>query len=116
MSMTPDQEHSWASLAHMAALVGLLVPFGGLLAPYLVLRLKGPQSAFVAAQAREALNFNITAVLAGLLCLALTWVLIGGLLLVALVLYWIIMTLVATVQAGEGHEYRYPITLRLVKP
>lgn len=113
--MNSDQERSWGSLSHMSALVGLLIPFCNLLLPYLVLRLKGPQSAFVAAQARESLNFNITVVLAALVCLALTWLLIGTLLMVILVFYWIVMTLIATLKAGEGHEYRYPVSLRLIK-
>ena len=115
--MTTDQERTWGSLAHMSALVGLLLPFlfANVVAPLLVLRLRGPQSDFVARHAREALNFNITIALAALVCLLLTWVLIGGLLLAVLVLYWIVMTLIATLKAGEGHEYRYPVTLRLVK-
>ena len=36
-------------------------------------------------------------------------------LLIALGLYWLVMTIVAGIKANEGLMYRYPFTLRLVK-
>ncbi len=73
------------------------------------------QSDFVAAQAKEALNFNISVALAAIVCLVLWLVFIGILLGVALFITWLVMTLIAAIKASEGVAYRYPISLRLVK-
>jgi uncharacterized protein len=79
-----------------------------------VWRVRREHSEFVGDQAREALNFNITVVLAALICYVLAWVLIGILLFVVLCVAWLIMTIVAALKASEGVRYRYPIALRLV--
>ncbi|HEX9248284.1 MAG TPA: DUF4870 domain-containing protein, partial [Gemmatimonadaceae bacterium] len=68
-----------------------------------------------AAQAKEALNFNISVALAAIVCLVLWLVFIGILLGVALFITWLVMTLIAAIKASEGVAYRYPISLRLVK-
>jgi uncharacterized protein len=115
MNAVTDDDRTWGSLAHLSALCGLLVPFGSLLGPLIMWRTRGQRTPFVGDQALEALNFNISIALGFLACLALVWLFIGILMLIALVLYWIIMTVVATIRAGEGLTYRYPATLRLIK-
>jgi uncharacterized Tic20 family protein len=77
--------------------------------------IKRDQSAFIADQAKEALNFNISVVLAGSVCAILVFVFIGILLGVALFIYWLAMTIIAGIKASEGVQYRYPVALRLVK-
>jgi uncharacterized protein len=110
-----DQDRSWGMLAHLAALAGIIFPMlGGILGPLIVWLAKRDRSAFVNDQGREALNFNISVALAGLVCVALTWVFIGLLLGGLLYVYWLVMTIVAGIKAGEGVAYRYPVTLRLV--
>jgi uncharacterized Tic20 family protein len=69
----------------------------------------------VAAQAKEALNFNISVVLGWIVCGLLMFVFIGILLGVALGIAWLVMTIIAAIKASEGIDYRYPISLRLVK-
>ena len=73
------------------------------------------QSGFVAEHAREALNFNITVVLAAIVCMALMVVFVGFILGTALFIGWLVLTLIAAIRASEGERYRYPLTLRLVK-
>jgi uncharacterized protein len=103
-------------LAHLAALVGLVFPMiGNVLGPLFVSIARGDQSPFVAAHAKEALNFNITVTLAAVVCALLMLVFIGFLLLSALFITWLVMTLVAAIRASEGGVYHYPFSLRLVK-
>ena len=114
-SPTQD-ERTWAMLAHLAAFAGLPLPLiGNILGPWLVWLGKRHQSPFVAQQARESLNFNISVTLACLVCGLLVFVFIGILLAVALFVYWIAMTILAGIKAGEGVPYRYPFALRFVK-
>ena len=35
--------------------------------------------------------------------------------LIALVIAEIVLTIIASIQAGEGRPYRYPMTIRLIK-
>ena len=111
-----ENERTWGMLAHLSALVGLVFPLvGNILGPLLVWLTKRDQSAFVAAHAKEALKFNITVTLAGVVCGFLALIFIGFLLGTALFIAWLVMTLVAAIRASEGVPYHYPLSLRLVK-
>jgi uncharacterized protein len=114
VSTTAD-ERTWGMLAHLSAFSGFLVPLGGVIGPLVVWLIKRDQSAFVADQGKEALNFNISVLLAAIVCGVLVLVFIGILLGVALFIFWLTMTIIAGIKASEGVLYRYPVTLRLVK-
>ena len=110
-----ENERTWGMLAHLSALVGLLIPLiGNVLGPLVVTIARSDQSAFVAAHAKEALNFNISVTLAALICTLLMLVFVGFLLGSALFIAWLVMTLIAAIKASEGAAYRYPFSLRLV--
>jgi len=70
---------------------------------------------FAADQGKEALNFNITMLIAAFVCFLLTFVLIGFVLLPLLGLGWLIFTILAAIKANNGEAYRYPFALRLIK-
>ena len=76
--------------------------------------LKRDNNAYIAEQAREALNFQITLLIA----YAISGVLM--ILLIGFVLGWlvwlgnIILSVIAAVKASKGEPYRYPMTLRLI--
>lgn len=115
-SAPSESERTWGMLAHLAALAGLVLPLAGnVLGPLLVWVTKKDESAYVGEQAREALNFNITVTLAGFACGLLSLIYIGFLLGTALFIAWLVMTLVAAIRASEGIQYRYPLSLRLIK-
>ncbi len=111
-----ESERTWGMLAHLSALVGVVVPlFGCVLGPLLVWLGRRDQSSFVEGQAKEALNFNISVFLALVVCSLLMLVFIGFILGAALFIAWLVMTLIAAIKASEGIAYRYPFSLRLVK-
>jgi uncharacterized protein len=107
-------ERTWAMLAHLSALLGMIVPFGNVIAPFLIWRARRDQSAFVGEHAKEALNFNLSVLLGVVVCYVLTWLQVGLLLLAVLVLVWFALTLRAAIRASEGFAYRYPLALRFV--
>ena len=111
-----ENERTWGMLAHLSALVGVVVPlFGCVLGPLVVWLGRRDQSSFVEGQAKEALNFNISVFLALIVCSFLMLVFIGFILGAALFIAWLVMTLIAAIKASEGIPYRYPFSLRLVK-
>jgi uncharacterized protein len=113
---TPSEnERTWGMLAHLSALAGLVFPMvGNILGPLFVFLARGDRSAFVAAHAKEALNFNITVTLAAVVSALLMLVFVGFLLLCALFIAWLVMTLMAAIRASEGAAYRYPFALRFL--
>jgi uncharacterized Tic20 family protein len=111
---TPD-ERTWGMVAHLSALAGFILPFGNILGPLVVYLVKREASAFVAVEAKEALNFNITLAIGGIVCLVLFLLSIGILFAALLALFWLVMIIIAALKAAEGVAYRYPFALRLVK-
>lgn len=108
------EQRQWAFFAHLSALAGLVIPFGNLIAPLIIWQIKKDEMPFVADQAKEALNFQITVTIAVIVCFVLFIVLIGMLLLPLVGIAALIMTIIGAVKANNGETYRYPFTLRLV--
>ena len=124
---TSKEERNWAMWAHLCGLLWLFgtgslifFPFGSLalftvLGPLIIWKTKGETMPFAAAQAKEALNFQITVLLAGIVCCMLIFVLIGFMLLWVLGLLNLIFVIIAAITVNEGKPYRYPLALRLVR-
>lgn len=121
-----QEERQWAMFAHLSALAGgvLTSPIGGwgfFLGPLVIWLMKKETMPFVADQAKESLNFNITVSAIFLILLILTIVTlgIGALLTVPIMLVVgigaLVLIIMAAIKANEGVTYRYPLTLRLVK-
>ena len=102
-----------AVLAHLSAfvtLIGIPSPLGPLVA-WLVWR---DQDEFAADQAKEALNFNLSFLLYGLVAAVSLIVLVGLVLLPAVLIGWFVLTIAASVAASRGERYRYPATIRFI--
>jgi uncharacterized protein len=122
-----SDERNWAMAAHLCGLLWLVggtgfifIPFGGLvlftmLGPLIIWRTKGQTMPFVAEQAKESLNFQITMFLLALVIAPLMLILIGFALLSILGLINLILVIIAAIQVSDGKPYRYPFCLRLVK-
>jgi uncharacterized protein len=114
------QSRQWAMFAHLSALAGLVIGLN-FLGPLIIYLVKKDEDPYVAANAREALNFNLSVFLyllgGGIAAVILTLVLIGILLfpvLFAIAIAWIVLTIIAGIKANGGESYRYPFTIRFV--
>jgi|SRR5689334_8087435 len=96
----------------MALLSHVLCFVAPILAPLIIYLVKKDESPFVAAHAKESLNFQITVwIVVFILCITIV-----GILLVWVVgLMVTILVIVATLRASEGKLYRYPFSFRFVK-
>lgn len=99
------------NLAMLSHLLGIFSGFVGALILWLVRR---DQNDFVAEQAREALNFQITIAIAMLASILLKLLLIGFLLVPIVFIINFVLCIVAAVNASKGTPYRYPFALRLI--
>jgi len=110
------EERNWAVICHLSALVGLVVwVIGAVLGTLIVWLWKKDRLPFVDDQGREAVNFQITVLIAAAFCYALVFLLIGVPLLIALGIFNLICIVLAAIKASEGVAYRYPLNLRLIK-
>ncbi len=120
------EERQWAMFSHLSALAGGLLTsaiggWGFFIGPLVIWLMKKDTMPFVADQAKEALNFNITvsAIFLILLLLTIFTLGIGALLTVPIMLVVgigaLVLIVMASIKANEGVAYRYPFTLRLIK-
>lgn len=105
----------WAAACHFGALTIFLgLPLGNLLVPGAIWMSWKGGSAFVEDQAREALNFQLTVLLAGLGCGVGMLIAIGIPLLVALAIADAVMVIRAGLDAYDGKRHRYPYVIRFI--
>jgi uncharacterized Tic20 family protein len=116
MQAATKDDRTWAMIAHLSALVGYaVVPFGNIIAPLIIWLVKKDRSWFIDDQAKEALNFQISVTIYAIISALLIIVLVGFVLLGILYVLGIILTIVAAIKANDGYQYRYPLTIRLIK-
>jgi uncharacterized Tic20 family protein len=121
------QARQWGMFAHLSALLGGLITtgwagsLGCFIGPLIIWLAKKETMPFVDDQGKEALNFNLTIAIVFFLLLLLSIATFGIGLLIAIPgwfivgIYWLVMTIVASIKANEGVAYRYPFCLRLIK-
>ena len=103
------QDKTFAILVHLAGL------FTSWVGPLIIYLIKKDSDPFTAANAREALNFQLTIMFAYIISAILIVVLVGIVLIWAVVLINLIFSIRAAVKASNGDNYRYPLTIRLIK-
>ena len=116
--LSESEDRQWASFAHLGGILGFLPS----LIIWLVFKDRG---AFTNSEAKEALNFQITAAIAYIALMVLTTILsvvtfgvfglIAPLLYLALWAAVIVFSILGFMKAKDGIAYRYPVALRLIK-
>jgi hypothetical protein len=111
----------WAMFCHLGGLAGIIVPvIGNIVAPLIIWQIKKDEHPFVDEQGKEAVNFQISMSLYGLVgSLACLITCIGAVLipfvLGAVGIVALVFLLIAAVKANNGEHYRYPLTIRFIK-
>ena len=99
------------SMAMLAHILGIITGFIG----PLVIYLSKPEEGYVRTQAKEALNFQLTILIAYVIGWILVFVFVGILVVWAAGIYSLIMAIIAGIAASKGEDYRYPFAIKLVK-
>ncbi len=104
-----NDDKNIATITHLGGTVFSFVP------ALIVWLLKKDDSVFIADQAKEALNFQITVAIAMFVCTTvLSWVLVGFAFIPIIWVANIIFCIIAAVATSKGETYRYPLCLRLI--
>ena len=105
-----SNDRNLAMLTHLSGIVlSVIVP----LIVWLINKDRSDKT-YLTGEAKEALNFQITILLAWLVCWVLEVVLIGFVLMAVLWFANLIFCIVAAVKVSNDGHYRYPFALRLV--
>ena len=104
-----QDEKNLALIMHVLSLVGF-----SLIGPLIVWLVKKDESAFINAQGRELLNFQLSFLIYAVVCIPLCFVLIGIPLLIIVGLTSFILTIIGLVKATEGKIYRFPVTIKML--
>lgn len=111
-SLEPTKDDK--TMALLAHLLGILTSVIG---PLIIWAMKKDTSPFLDDQGKEAMNFQITALIGWVIVMVLAVVTcgIGGFLVFPLWIAIIVLSIMAGIKAQNGERYRYPFTLRLIK-
>lgn len=119
--MSPQDERTWAMLAHLSILANLVTGFLGVIAALLIFLIYKDRSRYVAYQSLQALVFQVIAWVAGGALVGLSWAITGilsaFLVGICLIPFSIILSLVplgalvygviGAVQCNQGEDFRY---------
>jgi len=100
------------TLGMLCHLLGIFTWFLGALIIWLI---KKDEDSFVDDQGKEALNFQITLIIAYAAGAITSCIGIGVLIIIAAEILNIVFCIMGAVAASKGTKYRYPICIRLVK-
>ena len=135
-----ESDRLWAAGAHLLALTLALLTswvagIAGALGALVVWMIKRDHSPFAAAHAKEAVNFNLSMFLYACGAVVLAFLLVGATVLTlgvgiiftgpigivlmlavaAIAIMWLVCSVIAIFKAYNGEEYRYPLTIRLLR-
>ncbi len=122
-SGVPADVRTYAMLTHLSSFVGAAVALA-VLGPLIMWLIKKDDHPFIDHHGKEALNFNLSLLLYGLIGFVLGMVVgvvtfgIGLLAIIpvafAVAIFWIVVTIMAAVAANRGDGYRYPLSIRFI--
>jgi len=119
LEFTPTHDdRNLALIAHLSGLAGVLgAGMIGFLGPLIIYLMKKDTSPYVEAQAKEALNFQITLLLISIPCFFLVAISCGTLLplIVVPMALQVIFGIIAALAVRDGSHYRYPFNFRLLQ-
>lgn len=108
ITVPSNDEKNIATVTHLGGTVFSFIP------SLIVWILKKDDSAYIGEQAKEALNFQITMLIAEFIAGLLVVILVGFLLMGIIWLVNIVFCIIAAISTSKGETYRYPFALRLI--
>jgi uncharacterized Tic20 family protein len=105
------EARQWAMFVHLSLLLGLVVPLAGFVVPIVLWQTKKAEVPGLDAHGKAVVNWMISAVIYGIACVGLAFVIVGIPLLIALGVVMIVFPILGGVKASEGTVWRYPLSI-----
>ena len=111
-----ESERNWSMLCHLSAFAAFLFPFGGgIIGPLICWMSKRDESLWINENGKAALNFNLSILLYMVLISPLIFIVIGIPLIGMLFLFKYIFIVIASIKAGKGEEFKYPLSIPFIQ-
>lgn len=107
--LSDSDARTYATIAHAGNIIFPAI------APLIMWLIGKDKSTFVDQESKEALNFGIFAVIVYIVSSFLVFIIIGIFTWLAMAVIALIFGIQGAMKANKGENYRYPISLRLVK-
>ena len=108
-------DQQWIVFLHLSALGFFLIPgLGHIIGPLIIWLIKKPGNEGIDAAGRNVLNFQISWTIYGIIAGLSIWVCIGAILLPAVVVAWLVFTIIGAVKASNGETYKFPLTIKML--
>ncbi len=109
-------ERKWGAAIHASAFAGMLFPLALALGPLFVWMLKKHESAYLEAQGKKAINFQLTILVAAFFFLLLAAVIKPIIsLVVVTVLGGLVFAIMAAIMVFKEGDFDYPFSLKIIK-
>ena len=109
-----SSDRTLAALCHVSTWLNLFAPGVGFVIPLVILLVMRDQSRFVAENAKESMNFQLSMLIYFLCAIPLFLVFIGVPILFGVMGLGLVCPLIATIRAADGTLSLYPFTIRFV--
>lgn len=110
-----NDETMWAMFCHLGGLFGFVFPFGNILAPLVIWLVHREKYPLVDDQGKEAVNFQISLSIYLIASALMVLIVVGLFLFIALLVFALVVTVSAAIQASKGGKYRYPFAIRFIQ-
>jgi uncharacterized Tic20 family protein len=124
LAASDSTRRNWGALAHASSIVSVFLGGLAVLGPLVVWLAKKDDDAWVGEHAVEALNFQLTwligGVVGGIVAVIASVLTLGfGLVVfipvaIGLMIAWLVFTIKGALAASRGETYRYPMSYRMV--
>ncbi len=116
MTNRGTEDKKWGMVTHLAALSAIILPIGIVLGPLIVWLLKRNDSRFLDKQGKNAINFQLTVLLAAFV-ITIFSALFRPLIIVAMLVgvAGLVFAVIAAMKAKQHITYKYPFSLKLLK-
>lgn len=111
ISSQEKETRTWAMLIHFSVLASWIVPLAGVIVPIVLWQIKKDELPGIVPHAHIVLNWIISSLIYGFICLILMLIVIGVFGFMALALLTLIYSVIGGIKANEGEAWEYPGTI-----
>lgn len=120
--MSGEQEEYWGmplntycTLLHLSQLSSVIAPGLGLILPIVMWATNKDKNEQIDRHGKITMNWLISAVIYSIVCIILSFVLIGIIGFVVLAILNIVFAIIAAIKANEGVSWEYPLSIKFFK-
>ncbi len=109
-----NNDSDWITGIHASPLIGYVIPMGWVLAPLVLWLAKKDELPAIDKHGRKVLNFQISMMIYMAIAGILSVILIGIPILIVLGIVQLVYTIIGTVKASQGEDFKYPWTIDIL--